>query len=112
MVLRKARLEDDPLWYRDAVIYEVHVKSFYDSSGDGIGDFRGLLQKLPYLEDLGITDGLRKGWDVVRLAEHYGIARSTMYDRLKAAGISLREMRKSGNRNSSGRPENHGELNS
>jgi maltose alpha-D-glucosyltransferase/alpha-amylase len=55
MPTRQARLEDDPLWYRDAVIYEVHVKSFYDSTGDGIGDFRGLLQKLPYLEELGIT---------------------------------------------------------
>jgi maltose alpha-D-glucosyltransferase/alpha-amylase len=52
---RQIPLEADPLWYRDAVIYEVHVKSFYDSSGDGIGDFRGLLKKLPYLEDLGIT---------------------------------------------------------
>jgi maltose alpha-D-glucosyltransferase / alpha-amylase len=52
---RKIHLEDDPLWYRDAVIYEVHIKSFYDNNNDGIGDFRGLLKKLPYLEDLGIT---------------------------------------------------------
>ncbi len=43
------------LWYKDAIIYEVHVRSFYDSNGDGIGDFRGLLKKLPYLEELGIT---------------------------------------------------------
>lgn len=47
--------EADPLWYKDAVIYELHVKSFYDSNGDGIGDFRGLIEKLDYLEDLGIT---------------------------------------------------------
>ena len=45
----------DPLWYKDAVIYELHVKAFCDSNGDGIGDFRGLTEKLPYLEDLGIT---------------------------------------------------------
>jgi maltose alpha-D-glucosyltransferase/alpha-amylase len=47
--------EDDPLWYKDAVIYELHVKSFYDSNDDGIGDFRGLREKLPYLEGLGVT---------------------------------------------------------
>jgi maltose alpha-D-glucosyltransferase/alpha-amylase len=47
--------ERNPLWYKDAVIYEVHIRSFYDSNGDGIGDFRGLLQKLPYLRDLGVT---------------------------------------------------------
>ena len=45
----------DPLWYKDAVIYEAHVRSFFDSNNDGIGDFPGLTQKLPYLQDLGIT---------------------------------------------------------
>jgi maltose alpha-D-glucosyltransferase/alpha-amylase len=45
----------DPLWFKDAVIYEVHVKTFADSNSDGIGDFRGLIQKLDYLENLGIT---------------------------------------------------------
>jgi maltose alpha-D-glucosyltransferase/alpha-amylase len=48
-------LEDDPLWYKDAIIYELHVKSFCDSNGDGIGDFRGLTEKLDYIEDLGVT---------------------------------------------------------
>jgi maltose alpha-D-glucosyltransferase / alpha-amylase len=48
-------LDADPMWYKDAIIYETHVKSFYDSDGDGIGDFRGLLYKLDYLKDLGIT---------------------------------------------------------
>src|SRR5262245_37223158 len=48
-------LEDDPLWYKDAIIYEVHVRAFYDSNDDGIGDFAGLTQKLDYLQDLGIT---------------------------------------------------------
>jgi len=46
---------NDPLWYKDAVIYETHVRSFYDSNGDGIGDLRGLTEKLDYLQELGIT---------------------------------------------------------
>jgi maltose alpha-D-glucosyltransferase/alpha-amylase len=45
----------DPLWYQDAVIYELHVKAFFDANNDGIGDFRGLLEKLDYLQDLGVT---------------------------------------------------------
>jgi maltose alpha-D-glucosyltransferase/alpha-amylase len=48
-------LRDDPLWYKDAILYEVHVRAFHDSDGDGLGDFRGLTQKLDYLEDLGVT---------------------------------------------------------
>ena len=45
----------DPLWYKDAVIYELHVKTFCDSDGDGMGDFRGLMEKLDYLQELGVT---------------------------------------------------------
>lgn len=45
----------DSLWYKDAIIYQVHVRAFFDSSGDGNGDFRGLAQKLDYLQELGIT---------------------------------------------------------
>jgi maltose alpha-D-glucosyltransferase/alpha-amylase len=45
----------EPLWYRDAVIYELHVRAFQDSNADGIGDFRGLAQRLDYLADLGVT---------------------------------------------------------
>ncbi|MDI3255072.1 MAG: maltose alpha-D-glucosyltransferase [Bacillota bacterium] len=45
----------DPLWYKDAIIYELHVRAFYDSNNDGIGDFPGLIQKLDYLQDLGVT---------------------------------------------------------
>jgi maltose alpha-D-glucosyltransferase / alpha-amylase len=48
-------LGKDPLWYKDAIIYEVHVRAYQDSDGDGHGDFRGLTQKLDYLQDLGIT---------------------------------------------------------
>ncbi|MBR0654632.1 maltose alpha-D-glucosyltransferase [Plastoroseomonas arctica] len=44
----------DPQWYRDAVIYQLHIKSFFDADGDGIGDFPGLLQKLDYIVDLGV----------------------------------------------------------
>ncbi len=49
------QFQDDPLWYKDAVIYELHVRAFADSHADGIGDFLGLIDKLDYLEDLGIT---------------------------------------------------------
>ena len=45
----------DPLWYKDAIIYETHVKAFFDSNRDGIGDFPGLLEKLDYLQELGVT---------------------------------------------------------
>ncbi len=45
----------DPLWYKDAIIYELHVKAFADANNDGIGDFQGLLSKLDYLQELGIT---------------------------------------------------------
>jgi maltose alpha-D-glucosyltransferase/alpha-amylase len=57
---REARLKQpgsaaDPLWYKDAIIYELHVKAFMDSNNDGIGDFQGLLSKLDYVQDLGVT---------------------------------------------------------
>ncbi len=45
----------DPLWYKDAIIYELHVRTFFDGNNDGIGDFPGLLQKLDYLQELGVT---------------------------------------------------------
>ncbi|HVF56799.1 MAG TPA: maltose alpha-D-glucosyltransferase [Pyrinomonadaceae bacterium] len=48
------KLRNDPQWFRDAVFYEVYVRGFYDSNGDGIGDFRGLTEKLDYLQWLGI----------------------------------------------------------
>src|SRR3984885_10065081 len=49
------KLQDDPLWYKDAIIYQLHVKAFSDSNGDGVGDFRGLVEKLDYLQELGVT---------------------------------------------------------
>ena len=48
-------LDDKLHWYKDAVIYELHIKAFLDGNGDGIGDFEGLLEKLDYLQDLGVT---------------------------------------------------------
>jgi maltose alpha-D-glucosyltransferase/alpha-amylase len=45
----------DPEWYRDGVFYECHVRAFADGNGDGIGDFTGLTEKVPYLEELGVT---------------------------------------------------------
>jgi maltose alpha-D-glucosyltransferase/alpha-amylase len=46
---------EDPLWYQDAIIYELHVKAFLDSNNDGIGDFKGLAAKLDYVQDLGVN---------------------------------------------------------
>ncbi|MDH4093695.1 MAG: maltose alpha-D-glucosyltransferase [Betaproteobacteria bacterium] len=51
----QAPATDDPHWYKDAVIYQLHVKAFYDSNGDGLGDFRGLTEKLDYVRDLGVN---------------------------------------------------------
>ena len=53
--MKKIASAADPLWYKDAIIYELHVRAFADSNGDGIGDFPGLLTKLDYLQDLGVT---------------------------------------------------------
>jgi maltose alpha-D-glucosyltransferase/alpha-amylase len=53
--VKKIASAADPLWYKDAIIYELHVRAFADSNNDGIGDFQGLLSHLDYLQDLGIT---------------------------------------------------------
>jgi len=45
----------DPLWFKDAVIYEVHVRAFFDGNNDGVGDFAGLASKLEYIQDLGVN---------------------------------------------------------
>lgn len=73
-------IESDPLWYKDAIIYELHVKAFHDSNDDGLGDFPGLIQKLDYLQELGVTciwllpfypSPLRDdGYDI---ADYYGV---------------------------------------
>jgi maltose alpha-D-glucosyltransferase/alpha-amylase len=78
-------LADDRHWYKDAIIYELHVRAFKDSNGDGIGDFAGLIESLDYLVDLGVTavwllpfypSPLRDGGydiaDYTDIHEHYG----------------------------------------
>ena len=54
-VAAAAGVATDAQWYKDAVIYELHVKAFFDSNDDGIGDFRGLTEKLDYVADLGVN---------------------------------------------------------
>ncbi len=53
--VKPAAVAADDLWYKDAIIYQLHVKSFFDSNGDGIGDFQGLISKLDYIADLGVN---------------------------------------------------------
>ena len=71
----------DQSWYKDAVIYQLHVKSFFDSNNDGIGDFAGLMSKLDHISDLGVTaiwllpfypsPRLDDGYDI---ADYYGVS--------------------------------------
>jgi maltose alpha-D-glucosyltransferase/alpha-amylase len=73
-------MDNDLLWYKDAIFYEVYIRAFYDSNGDGHGDIKGLIQKLDYLQELGVTclwllpiypSPLRDdGYDI---SSHYGI---------------------------------------
>jgi maltose alpha-D-glucosyltransferase/alpha-amylase len=78
-------LTDDPLWFKDAIIYEIHIRAFQDSTNDGIGDINGLIERLDYLCDLGITaiwllpfypsplkDGGYDIADYTDVHEHYG----------------------------------------
>lgn len=55
MMSKAQPIQDDPLWYKDAVIYQLHVKSFFDSNGDGVGDLPGLISKLDYIASLGVN---------------------------------------------------------
>ncbi|GAC1342309.1 MAG: maltose alpha-D-glucosyltransferase [Acetobacteraceae bacterium] len=50
-----ASAAEDPTWYKDAIIYQLHIKSFFDANNDGVGDFRGMLEKLDYIAELGVT---------------------------------------------------------
>lgn len=94
-------LEDNPTWYRDAIIYQVHIKAFADSDADGMGDFRGLISKLDYLQQLGVTalwvlpfypSPLRDdGYDI---ADYYNVNPS--YNTLREFKQFLREAHKRG----------------
>jgi len=55
MQARRRHPSGDPLWFKDAVIYEVHVRAFFDANDDGCGDFAGLTRKLEYIQDLGVN---------------------------------------------------------
>ncbi len=56
MASRKpSKLSNDPLWYKDAIIYQLHVKSFFDSDNDGVGDFAGLIERLDYIAEIGVN---------------------------------------------------------
>ena len=68
----------DALWYKDAIIYQLHVKSFFDSNNDGIGDFPGLISKLDYIAELGVnTLWLLPFYPSPRLDDGYDIAEYT-----------------------------------
>jgi len=93
----------EPLWFKDAVIYQLHVRSFYDANGDGIGDFQGLLRKLDYLHDLGVSalwllpfypsPGKDDGYDI---ADFTGINPS--YGSMRDFKLVLREAHRRGMR--------------
>ncbi|TAK07452.1 MAG: maltose alpha-D-glucosyltransferase [Candidatus Manganitrophaceae bacterium] len=55
MPAKQTGLEEEPLWYKDAIIYQLHIKAFFDGTNDGLGDLKGLTRKLDYLKELGIT---------------------------------------------------------
>ncbi|HEV2393948.1 MAG TPA: maltose alpha-D-glucosyltransferase [Verrucomicrobiae bacterium] len=89
-------LDQDPYWYKTGVIYEVHVRAFCDSDGNGVGDFKGLAGKLDYLKDLGVTalwllpfypSPLRDdGYDI---ADYYGV--HPIYGTLEDFKVFLQE---------------------
>src|SRR5205814_6832527 len=85
VLLMTDELPDDPLWFKDAIIYEIHIRAFQDSTNDGIGDINGLISRLDYLADLGVTaiwllpfypsplkDGGYDIADYTNVHEHYG----------------------------------------
>ena len=70
-----AATANDPLWYKDAIIYQMHVKSFFDSNNDGVGDFAGLMAKLDYVAELGVnTIWLLPFYPSPRLDDGYDIS--------------------------------------
>ncbi|MGE0714942.1 MAG: maltose alpha-D-glucosyltransferase [Alphaproteobacteria bacterium] len=75
LLTRAPAIESDPLWYKDAIIYQLHVKSFFDANDDGIGDFPGLISRLDYIAELGAnTIWLLPFYPSPRLDDGYDIA--------------------------------------
>src|ERR1700710_2759613 len=67
--------DSDPLWYKDAIIYQIHIKSFFDANNDGVGDFAGLISRLDYIAELGVsTIWLLPFYPSPRLDDGYDIA--------------------------------------
>jgi maltose alpha-D-glucosyltransferase/alpha-amylase len=101
MAEKNNRIDENLLWYKDAIIYELHIKAFRDGNCDGIGDFKGLIEKIPYLADLGVTaiwllpfypSPLRDdGYDI---ADYYNINPS--YGDIKQFKTFLKEAHKRG----------------
>jgi len=101
MAIKEEIIHQELTWYKDAVIYELHIKAFYDNNNDGIGDFSGLIEKLDYLEELGVTaiwllpfypSPLRDdGYDI---ADYYNI--NTSYGSIKDFKRFLKEAHKRG----------------
>ena len=72
---RRASAPEDARWWRDAVVYQVYVRSFADSNGDGTGDLAGVLDRLPYLRDLGVDALWFSPWYPSPLADNgYDVA--------------------------------------
>ncbi|HEY7270451.1 MAG TPA: maltose alpha-D-glucosyltransferase, partial [Dehalococcoidia bacterium] len=95
------QIHRDPLWFKDAIIYEAHVRAFYDSNEDGVGDFRGLTEKLDYLQDLGVTAiWLLPFYPSPLLDDGYDIADYTAvhpaYGDLRDARLFIREAHRRG----------------
>ena len=99
----KSHLESDPLWYKDAVIYQLHVKSFFDGNNDGIGDFPGLNAKLDYIASLGVNavwllpfyPSPRKddGYDIADYMDvHPDLGTLADFDRLLTTPESLKDL--------------------
>ncbi len=97
----QTRTQSTDDWYKDAVIYELHVRAFFDNNGDGIGDFDGLSAKLDYLKDLGVTalwllpfypsPGLDDGYDI---ADYTDV--NPAYGTMRDIRILIREAHKRG----------------
>ena len=76
--VRHGPVNTDALWYKDAIVYQLHVKSFRDSNADGYGDFRGLIDRLDYVRALGANTALAGGRGVLDRHAPFGRAGGTV----------------------------------
>ena len=88
--IEQATTASDPQWYKDAVIYQTHVKAFFDANNDGVGDLEGLIAKLDYIQELGVSV-LARIEDAIQWADALNILRLQL-ERMHSGFIpSLRE---------------------